>query len=255
MLSQSLRQWFLVVCAISLTALTACAGNIPAAPKDERAEYDPWEPLNRRIHNFNQAVDKVTFKPLAKGYDAVMPGFVKTGVHNFSVNLLGPLFIINNLLQGKPGRAGKEFGRFLINTTIGIGGLFDVATHSGIESSPELWGETFAVWGIPDGPFFVVPILGPRVVSSTVAIPFNFASDPTFYMDDSTEKWLLWGIRAVDARMQLFQLDELVEDAYDPYIRIREAFLQNRRYRIYDGNPPEDEDFYDDFLEEEEELQ
>jgi phospholipid-binding lipoprotein MlaA len=252
MLSHRLRQWILVLGIVSLTALTACAGNIPAAPKDERAEYDPWEPLNRRIHNFNQGLDKVTLKPLAKGYQAIMPEFVEKGVHNFSLNLLGPLFIINNVLQGKPARGAKEFARFVVNTTVGIGGLIDIATASGVESSPEFWGETFAVWGIPDGPFFVVPFLGPRVVSSTVAIPLNFASDPTFYMDDSTEKWALWGIRLIDARMQLFQFDEMVEDAYDPYIRIREAFLQNRRYRIYDGDPPEEEDFYDEFLEEEE---
>lgn len=246
-----LRQCFLALCICAVTMLAACAGNIPAAPKDQRAEYDPWEPLNRRIHNFNQGFDKVTFKPLAKGYQAIMPGFAEKGVHNFSVNLLGPLFMINNLLQGKPGRAGKELGRFLINSTIGILGLFDVATDVGIESSPEFFGETFAVWGIPDGPYLVVPILGPRVLSSAFAIPLNFAADPTFYMDDSSEKWALYGIRTIDARMQLFEADELIEDAYDPYLRIREAYLQNRRYRIYDGNPPEDEDFYDDFLEEE----
>jgi phospholipid-binding lipoprotein MlaA len=235
-----------------MTALTACAGNIPAAPKDQRAEYDPWEPLNRRIRNFNEGFDKITFKPLAKSYEKIMPGFVKTGIHNFSMNLLSPLFIINNFLQGKPGRGSKEFGRFVMNSMWGIGGLFDVATHSGVESSPETWGQTFAVWGIPDGPFVVVPILGPRTLSGAFAIPFNFASDPTFYLDDSTEKWALYGIRTIDARMQLFEVDELVKDAYDPYIRIREAFLQNRRFRIFDGNPPEDEDFYDEFLEEEE---
>ncbi len=213
MLSYRIRQWFLVLCAVTLTALTACAGNIPAAPKDERAEYDPWEPLNRRIRNFNQGFDKVTFKPLAKGYDAIMPGFIKTGIHNFSVNLLGPLFIINNLLQGKPGSGGKEFGRFLINSTLGIGGLIDVATRGGIEANREWWGETFAVWGIPDGPYVVIPILGPNTLSGAFALPLNFASDPTFYMDDSTEKWALYGIRAIDARMQLFEFDELVEDA------------------------------------------
>lgn len=252
MLSPISRRCLTLLYLLALTVLTGCAGNIPAAAKDQRAEYDPWEPLNRRIHNFNQGFDKVTFKPLAKAYQWIMPGFVEKGVHNFSVNLLGPLFIINNLLQGKPGRAGKEFGRLVINTTIGIGGLFDVATDAGIESSPELWGETFAVWGIADGPFVVVPILGPRTLSAAFAIPFNFASDPTFYMDDSTEKWILYGVRAIDARMQLFELDELIEDAYDPYIRVREAYLQNRRFRIYDGDPPEDEDFYDDFLDEEE---
>ncbi|MDX1405916.1 MAG: VacJ family lipoprotein [Woeseiaceae bacterium] len=250
--SSRLRQCLITVCVLAATLLTACAGNIPAAPRDQRAEYDPWEPLNRRIYNFNRGFDKVTFKPLAKGYQWIMPEFAERGIHNASVNLLGPLFIINNLLQGKPRRAGKEFGRLLINTVFGLGGLIDAASTVGIESSPETFGQTFAVWGISDGPFVVVPILGPRVLSSAVAIPLNFAADPTFYMDDSTEKWAIYGIRAIDARMQLFAAEEQLEDAYDPYLRVREAYLQFRRYQIYDGNPPEDEDFYDDFLEEEE---
>lgn len=246
------RHCFLGFFIVAMTVLSACAGNIPAAPKDQRAEYDPWEPLNRRISNFNEGFDKVTFKPLAKGYQKVMPEFMEKGVHNFSMNLLGPLFIINNFLQGKPGRGFDEFGRFLTNTIIGIGGLFDVATPIGLESKPETFGQTFAVWGIPDGPFVVVPILGPRTLSGAFAIPLNFASDPTFYLDDSTEKWLLYGIRTIDLRMQLFTAEKLIEDSYDRYLTIRESFLQNRQFRIYDGDPPEDEDFYDDFLEEEE---
>jgi phospholipid-binding lipoprotein MlaA len=253
MRSQRLRQLIPGLCLIAVTALTACAGNIPAAPKEERAEYDPWEPMNRRISNFNEGFDKVTFKPLAKGYEKIMPGFVKKGVTNFSLNLFSPMFIINNFLQGKPGRGAKEFGRFVINTIWGIGGLADVATHSGIESSPETWGQTFAVWGIPDGPYVVIPILGPHTVSSAFAVPLNFASDPTFYLDDSTEKWLLYGIRTIDIRMRLFPAEELIADSYDRYLAIRESFLQNRRFRIFDGNPPEDDDFYDEFLEEEEE--
>lgn len=251
MLSHNLRRCIVVLCIAGVTGLTACAGNIPAAPKDQRAEYDSWEGLNRRIHNFNDGLDKVTLKPLAKAYQWIMPGFVEQGVHNVSMNLLGPLFIINNLLQGKPGRAGKELGRLIINTSIGIGGLFDVATDSGIESSPEDFGQTFAVWGIPDGPYVVVPFLGPHTLSGVFAIPFNIAGDPVVYLDDRRERWVIYGIRLIDARMQLFEVDELVEDAYDPYLRIREAFLQNRRFRIYDGNPPEDDDFYDEFLEEE----
>ena len=253
MTPHKVRHCFLGLLIIAMTVMSACAGNIPAAPKDQRAEYDPWEPLNRRIGNFNEGLDKVTFKPLAKGYQKVMPEFVERGVHNFSVNLLGPMFIINNFLQGKPGRGFSEFGRFVTNTTFGIGGLFDLAAKGGLESSPETFGQTFAVWGIPDGPYVVIPVLGGRTLSGAFAIPLNFASDPTFYLDDSTEKWALYGIRTIDLRMQLFAAEEvLLKDAYDPYLTKRESFLQNRRFRIYDGDPPEDEDFYDDFLEEEE---
>ena len=245
------RHCLLGLFIIAMTVMSACAGNIPAAPKDQRADYDPWEPLNRRIGNFNEGLDKVTFKPLAKGYEKVMPEFVEKGVHNFSMNLLGPMFIINNFLQGKPGRGFNELGRFVTNTIFGIGGLFDLAAKGGLESSPETFGQTFAVWGIPDGPYVVIPVLGGRTLSGAFAIPLNFASDPTFYLDDSTEKWLLYGIRTIDLRMQLFPAEEvLLKDAYDPYLTKRESFLQNRRFRIYDGDPPEDEDFYDDFLEE-----
>ncbi len=249
--SNSDRYCLLALCIVALHLLSACAGNIPAAPKDQRAATDPWEPLNRRVSNFNEGFDKLTFKPLAKGYQKIMPGFVKTGVHNFSINLLGPMFIINNFLQGKPGRGGKEFGRFLINSVIGIGGLIDVATHSGIESSPETFGQTFAVWGIPDGPYVVVPVLGPRTLSGAFSIPPTFLVDPLFHVDDNTTKWVIYGIRAIDLRMRLFAAEKLIEGSNDRYLTIRESFLQNRRFRIYDGDPPEDEDFYDDFLEEE----
>lgn len=253
MVAHRIPQFIPGIMIVAMTMISACAGSIPAAPKDQRAEYDPWEPMNRRISNFNDNFDKVTFKPLAKGYQKIMPGFAERGVHNFSLNLLGPLNIINNFLQGKPGRGTKELGRFLINSTIGIAGFIDVATPMGLESSPETFGQTFAVWGIPDGPYVVVPILGPRTLSTAFAIPFNIAADPTFYLDDSTEKWVIYGIRSVDLRMQLFDAEELIEDSYDRYLAIRESYLQNFRFRVYDGNPPEDEDFYDEFLEEAEE--
>lgn len=252
MCSHRVRQYFSGLCIIAILVLSACAGNIPAAPRDQRAEYDPWEPLNRRISNFNNGFDKVTFKPLAKGYDKVMPGFVKTGVGNFSTNLRGPLHIINNLLQGKAGRSGVELARFLTNSIVGIGGLFDVATASELESYPETFGETFAVWGIPDGPFVVIPILGPRTLSGAFAIPLTFLADPLWHIDDNTVKWVIYGIRLIDLRVRLFPADTLIEGSYDRYLTIRESLLQNRRFRIHDGDPPEDEDFYDEFLDEEE---
>lgn len=248
-----IRRCSIGLLVIVMTAISACAGNIPAAPKDERAEYDPWEALNRRISNFNDGFDKVTFKPLAKGYEKVMPQFARTGVGNFSRNLLTPMFVINNFLQGKPGRGTVEIGRFVTNTIFGIGGLFDPATAAGLEKYPETFGETFAVWGIPDGPYVVVPVLGPRTLSSAFAIPLTFLSDPLFYYDEEPAKWIIYGIRIIDIRQRLFAAeDALLKDSFDPYLTTRESYLQNRRYRIYDGDPPEDEDFYDDFMEEEE---
>lgn len=253
MLSNQNNHYLVAMCILAIVSLSACAGKIPAAPKDQRAATDPWEPLNRRVANFNDGFDKVTFKPLAKGYEAVVPPFARKGVGNFSRNLLGPLFMVNNVLQGKIGRGGAELGRFLINSTMGIGGLVDIASHSGIPAYPETFGETFAVWGIPDGPFVTVPILGPRTLSSAFAIPLNFLADPLFHVDDNSTKWIIYGIRAIDIRQRLFAAEALIADSYDPYLTIRESYLQNRRFRVFDGNPPEDEDFYDDFLEEDQE--
>ena len=219
----------------------------PPAPPEDRSPSDPWEPLNRRIHAFNNNVDKVSFKPLAKAYEAVLPMPVRQGVGNFSLNLLGPLFIINNFLQAKFTRGFSETGRFLVNSTLGVGGFIDIGTEMGLESYREDWGETLAVWGVPNGPFVVVPILGPRNLRDALMIPLNFASDPSYWIQDDLTRWSLYLVRAVDVRAQLFSADALLEDSYDRYITIREAYLQRRRYLIYDGNPPEDDDFYDDF--------
>jgi len=252
MLSSPIRQCLPAICMLAAISLAACAGNIPPAPKEQRAATDPWEPLNRRVSNFNEGFDKVTFKPLAKGYQAVIPRFMRQGVGNFSRNLLGPRNIINNVLQGKIARGGKELGRFVINSVMGLGGLIDIATDSGIEASRETFGETFAVWGIPSGPYVVIPVLGPRTVSGAFAIPLNFLADPLFHVDDESTKWIIYGIRAIDLREQLFAAEALTADSYDRYLTIRESFLQNRQFRIYDGNPPEDDDFYDEFIDEEE---
>ncbi len=135
----------LPVSIVALSLLSGCAGTIPATPKDQRAPTDPWEPINRRLMNFNQGVDKVTFKPLAKGYQKVAPNIMRQGVGNFSSNLRGPLIVINNILQDKFRRGVSETGRFLVNSTLGLGGLIDVGTDIGLESHPENFGETFAV--------------------------------------------------------------------------------------------------------------
>lgn len=132
-----------------LMSLAGCAGSIPAAPKEDRSPADPWEPLNRRIGNFNGGLDFVTLKPLAKGYQAILPDPMQRGVTNFSKNLRGPLYIINNLLQGKFKRSLSETGRFLANSTFGIFGLVDVGEDMGLETYREDFGETLAVWAMP----------------------------------------------------------------------------------------------------------
>ena len=245
--------WKLAFAAVCLTAAAftaGCASSIPAAPKEDRSPADPWEPLNRSIHTFNRGFDSVTWKPLAKGYQAITPEPVQNGINNFSRNLLGPLYIVNNLLQGKFRRSLSETGRFLANSTWGIFGFVDVGSDLGMETYNEDFGQTFATWGIPAGPYVVIPILGPRTLRGAFAIPFNFASDPLFHAPDRTAKWTVYTIRAVDLRARLFTAERLIEDSYDRYLATREAFLQRRRFLIFDGDPPEDEDFYEEFDEE-----
>lgn len=224
---------------------------MPAAPPDQRSPADPWEPLNRQIHGFNTGLDEVTLKPIAKGYQAAVPQVVRTGIGNFSSNLRTPLNIINQFLQGKGRNGLSETGRFLANSTFGLGGLLDVATDMGLEKKNEDFGETFAVWGVPDGPYVVVPFLGPRTLRDAMAIPLNFLADPLFHYDNASVRDKIYFVRLVDVRERLLSADKLLEGSTDRYLAIREAYLQNRRYLIYDGSPPEDDDFYDDFLEEE----
>jgi len=245
------KQKVAAVYFVIITMLAGCAGSIPPAAKEDRDPADPWEPLNRRIHNFNQGVDKISFKPLAKGYQRILPEPMQRGVTNFSKNLLGPLYIINNFLQGKFRRGFSETGRFLANSTFGILGIVDVGADIGMETYHEDFGQTLAVWGVPNGPFVVVPILGPRTLRDATMIPLNFAADPTFYLESDTATWSIYAVRAVDLRARLFTVDALIEDSFDRYLTIRESYLQRREFLIYDGEPPEDDDFYDELYDEE----
>jgi phospholipid-binding lipoprotein MlaA len=239
---------------ITLFLASGCASN-PSAPKEERSPADPWEPLNRQIHGFNRGLDTVTLKPLAKGYAKIIPKFLRTGIRNFSSNLRTPLNAINSFLQGKPEYGISETGRFITNSTFGILGIFDVATKMGAEKHNEDFGQTFAAWGVPDGPFVVVPILGPRTLRDALAIPLNILADPLIWYDNSAVRDKLYLIRLIDVREKLFAAESLLEGSQDRYLSTREAYLQNRLYLIYDGDPPTNDDFYEDFMEEEEYLE
>lgn len=232
---------------LALLAASGCAANMPE--NAARSEVDPWEPMNRRIDAFNTELDRVTLKPITKGYQKVVPKFMQKGVTNFSMNLRGPLHIINNFLQGQ-GREGlSETGRFLANSTIGVLGLFDVASRMGLARYQEDFGQTLAVWGVPSGPYVIVPFLGPQTLRDALALPLDFLADPLTHYENDRIRYSLWALRMIDLRARLLGIESFVEDSFDRYIAVRESYLQNRLYQIYDGNPPEDEDFYDDFLE------
>ena len=207
--------------------------------------------MNRSLYRVHTAIDNVSTKPLAKGYQKITPGPVRKGVSNFFRNLTTPRSIINNLLQGKPKQGFSEFGRFLFNSTLGIGGLIDIATSGGMEEYREDFGQTAAVWGVPDGPYFMIPFLGPKTLRDAVFLPLDIIVDPLFQYENSSVRDKLYIVRVIDLRYQLLTADKFLQESKDPYVTMRESYLQNREYQVYDGEPPEDDDFFDEFLDEE----
>ena len=209
--------------------------------------YDPLEPVNRGIYKFNDTADTYVLKPVAKGYVAVTPGFVRTGVTNFFGNLTYPLTIVNQFLQGKPADGFSDMGRFLVNSTLGIGGLFDPATPLGLNRHDEDFGQTFGKWGVGNGWYLMLPFLGPStnrdLTGRIVAIPFN----PTYYVSDGDVVLGLSALDIVNTRAMLLNADRLVRNQYDPYVFIRDAYLQRRRSQVYDGSPPREDFDFDDF--------
>lgn len=228
-------------------AMSACA----SIPADQLTESDPWEAANRSMFNVNVAIDNATIKPLSKAYRKVMPSPVRRGVSNFFQNLTTPRSVLNNFLQGKPANGLSELARFLLNSTIGVGGLFDVATTTGLEEYSEDFGQTAAVWGVPDGPYLMLPLLGPQNLRDALLLPLDFLADPLFHYDVSSVRDRIYGLRMIDLRYRLLTVDELLANSTDPYVTLRESYRQNREFEIYDGDPPEDDDWFDDFLEEE----
>jgi phospholipid-binding lipoprotein MlaA len=251
MLECSALRLLLLSTLLAVVALGGCAANSPAAGEAEEqaapeSNVDPWESLNRRIFRFNRGVDRATLKPIATGYEKVVPSFMRRGISNFYANLRGPRNIINNFLQGKGSRGFSETGRFVMNSTIGVLGLVDVATRVGLDKHREDFGQTLAVWGMPDGPYVMVPFAGPQTLRDVFSFPLDVLADPLWYYEHDRPRYALYALRFVDIRAGFLDADDLIDEAFDPYVRLREAYLQNRRYQVYDGNPPVDDDFYDD---------
>lgn len=219
-----------------------------------RAASDPWEPMNRGMYVVHDTIDRLTLRWIARGYKAVIPSFARRGVTNFSQNLVTPRSAINNFLQGKAGPGFSDLGRFIINSTLGIGGLIDIASAQGMPVYDEDFGQTLAVWGIPEGPYLFIPILGPNTLLDAVSIPVDLISDPLLHYDNSSARDKIYLLRAIDLRARLLTAEQLLEDSKDPYLTLRESYLQNHRFLVYDGNPPtteEEDDLFDEFFEDE----
>lgn len=223
--------------AVALTAgMTGCASTANN-PKD------PLEGFNRAMFSFNEGLDKAVIKPVAKGYDYAVPQPVQTGVGNFFGNIADVFIAVNNLLQGKPGEAASDAGRFLINTTVGILGVFDVATHAGLEKHDEDFGQTFGRWGVGGGAYVVWPFIGSRTVRDTVGYAVDATVDPVWNVDNVPARNSLVALRLVDTRASLLPAEKVIDEAaLDKYSYMRDAYLQRRKSLIHDGNPPRDED-------------
>ena len=234
---------------LAVIFVSGCA----STPPEQRVAHDPWENLNRGVYRFNEVVDGATLKPIAKGYEKVIPAPVRRSVTNFSRNLATPGSALNSFLQGKPADGFSEFTRFVFNSTFGIGGLIDVARHAGLEAKREDFGQTAAVWGIPAGPYVVLPFLGPRTLRETLTLPLDIMMDPLQHYNNSSVRTKIWALRLIDLRARVLPLEDMLRDSSDPYVTMRESYLQNREFEIYDGDPPmdDDDDFYDEFLDEE----
>ena len=226
---------FLNSLRFALVALAFSLGGC-ASTGDPR---DPFEPLNRGIYTFNDTVDKAVTKPIAQGYRAVLPSPVRTGVSNFFSNIDDIFVTANNLLQFKFHTAASDFTRLLANTTLGIGGLFDVASGFGLPKHNEDLGQTFGYWGIGDGPFLMLPLLGPSNVRDAVGSGIQTYADPVWNLNNVAVRNSLAGLRVVNSRANLLDAEKVLDEAaLDPYTFLRDSYIQQRRSLIYDGNPP-----------------
>lgn len=249
---ESMKQLRLALAPLALLALAGCA-TVPG--QDRLAERDPLEKFNRGMWGVNQAADKVVIKPVTSVYRTVAPRPVRQGVSNLFANLTEPWSMLNNLLQGKPKRAAVNLRRFIINTTIGVGGLVDQASKMGVQPAPEDFGQTLAKWGVNGGPYLVLPLLGPSTLRDGVGSGAAALADPVNIGVNQADVnvWYKRGYRAgqiISARSDLTDsgADAFLKSSLDPYAAARSAYLQRRRAQIDDqdsglsAGPPDDFD-------------
>jgi len=222
-----------LIAAIMLVVVGAVSGCAHTNPRD------PLEQFNRGVYVFNDTLDNIVLKPVATGYRTVTPQFVRTGVRNFFSNLDDITVVINSLLQFKIPQALSDTGRFVLNSTVGLLGFIDVATHLGLEKHNEDFGQTLGYWGIGSGPYLVLPFLGPSSFRDGIGRFFDAYTDVVWYIDHIRTRNILLGTRVVSNREALLDSEKILDAAaLDRYSFIRDAYLQRRRNLVYDGNPP-----------------
>jgi phospholipid-binding lipoprotein MlaA len=218
------------------------------APATQPASYDPLEKLNRRVHRFNDAVDRRVAKPLANVYVKAVPRPVRLGVGNFFNNLGQPVSAVNALLQGKPKQASQTLGRFLINSTLGIGGVFDPATAANLPNRSEDFGQTLGVWGWKKSRYIELPLFGPRTIRDALGMAGDSPLSPIRSIEQDKLRVFLQGLQLVDLRTQLLAVDRMREGATDDYALVRDAWMQRRQYQIFGERESEIDESLPDYL-------
>ena len=229
---KTIMRW--VSIALMALFLNACASIPPGSTADPR---DPFERYNRAMFSFNQTVDEKVLKPVATGYTDVIPDLIRTAIGNFFGNIGDVWTAVNNYLQGKPREGTSDVARVVLNSTFGIVGLIDVATPAGLVQHEEDFGQTLGVWGVKSGPYLVLPILGASTVRDGLARPVDLYLDPINQIDTVRVRNSARALRLVDDRAALLDSTRMMEDAaLDPYLFVRDAYLQRRESRVRDGN-------------------
>lgn len=226
---------------MALGALLLLQGCATVKSADVR---DPWEPMNRRVYQFNDAVDTIALKPAAELYVKVLPSMVRTGVSNFLGNLGDVWSMANSAMQLKGQATVETFMRINVNTFMGLAGVLDVATEMGIEKRREDFGQTLGHWGVQPGPYVMLPLFGPSTLRDTLAFPVDMQGNVTQRLTDQATRNGLLITRLVDVRSGLLKTVDVIKAAsLDPYSFVRDAYLQKRQNDVYDGNPPSSFDY------------
>jgi phospholipid-binding lipoprotein MlaA len=222
---------------LAWVAVLALAGGCASAPG---TRGDPLEGMNRAVFSFNETLDKAVIKPVATGYQAVLPEIVRTSIDNFFNNFGDAWSAVNQLLQAKPAAALEMGLRFGVNTVFGFGGFVDVA-GAGIERRTEDFGQTLGRWGIGPGPYLVLPLLGPSTLRDTAALPLDLRAQPEAFVDSRPERYALGALHVISVRAGLLSATKALDEiALDKYSLIRDGYLARRRKLVYDGDPPEE---------------
>jgi phospholipid-binding lipoprotein MlaA len=234
------KKWArLVLTIVAASLLSAC---VTLPPNHPRTPQDPWESWNRGVYKVNDELDKAIAKPVTKAYVRYTPSPIRTGVTNFFSNLATVRTALNDALQGKFKASATDLGRFLLNATVGVGGLMDPASSAGLDHNIEDFGLTLGHWGVPAGPYFMLPVLGPSDTRDAPARLVDFYTNPLHYISNNYIGYGLYLPELVDARASLLPLDETIQRAYDPYAFVRNAYLARRAYLISGKSPEETEE-------------